>query len=713
MKLRKILSFILLTGLFIFMSTFSVKADGPLAFTKGTTIEKATLTTGITWEKYTATSVTDEGTPGTQVVNVATIAPGAAKLVAWAQTSGSGIKSGSLTQAIADYEAKYPQNKVVAAINGDYFAINGDKSMTNGCVMDGAVVKEITTSRNLTLCFNENNEVLVAGHGETLVTSDNYTLEIYDKTGYNVTLKTEIPAINTMPGEGETSYVTKVTQEFIDSNVEYEAYKLSFSTNMKLVNSTYAIATIGDKVTSFTDGEAVLITRNLEVANKLAKGMQIRMYKTLAGKFEGYDNAIGSGGQFLKDGNVQSVADIMDQGTDHVTARHPRTSIGIKPDGSVCIMVIDGRQSDQDMYGVSERENAMCMINEGCSQGFNLDGGGSSTFVILQDGNLRVTNSPSDGGLRYDSDFVLVVVPKVEVEMELSTAASNGKASISGTSEIQTNLGYTYESTEIYVNGIATGQSADNFTINGLACGQEYNVAVYFTSKNGAATSVQLLYSENIKTAGTASAKTAPTNPTVEFTKTSSGVNALFKIDDPTDSIVDVKVLNGTTNAVVNRSFDGALVKAFASNDKLFKFTVTYTYRLGLGDVQTIVEEYEYNYVKAAVEEYTYKFVVDGKVVKEETAVAGFQIVAPEDPTKEGYEFKGWDKEVGELTEDITFTALFEKIEENPGDEPGDEPDEPEKKPSTGGMNCSFGGYFVTSIIAAMSLTAILLKRKH
>ena len=66
----------------------------------------------------------------------------------------------------------------------------------------------------------------------------------------------------------------------------------------------------------------------------------------------------------------------------------------------------------------------------------------------------------------------------------------------------------------------------------------------------------------------------------------------------------------------------------------------------------------------AALEVMTYNaiFTVDGAQYEVVPTKVGEQIVAPKDPAKEGYVFKGWDKEVGKMgVEDITFTAQFEK----------------------------------------------------
>ncbi len=66
----------------------------------------------------------------------------------------------------------------------------------------------------------------------------------------------------------------------------------------------------------------------------------------------------------------------------------------------------------------------------------------------------------------------------------------------------------------------------------------------------------------------------------------------------------------------------------------------------------------------AALEVMTYNaiFTVDGAQYEVVPTKVGEQIVAPKDPAKEGYVFKGWDKKVGKMgVEDITFAAQFEE----------------------------------------------------
>lgn len=75
---------------------------------------------------------------------------------------------------------------------------------------------------------------------------------------------------------------------------------------------------------------------------------------------------------------------------------HPRTALGISDDGNRMVwLVVDGRQTTVS-EGVSEEELAELMLESGCDDAINLDGGGSSILLMTdENGQLRIANRPS------------------------------------------------------------------------------------------------------------------------------------------------------------------------------------------------------------------------------------------------------------------------------------------------------------------------------
>ena len=103
--------------------------------------------------------------------------------------------------------------------------------------------------------------------------------------------------------------------------------------------------------------------------------------------------------------------------------KHPRTSVGIKADGTVVLVAADGRQ-DPDSCGQTLVENAQQMLSLGCVAAIHLDGGGSATLVSQHEGEkkLSVRNSPSGGAERAVSSTLLVYSTAVSSDISNSNA---------------------------------------------------------------------------------------------------------------------------------------------------------------------------------------------------------------------------------------------------------------------------------------------------
>ena len=94
----------------------------------------------------------------------------------------------------------------------------------------------------------------------------------------------------------------------------------------------------------------------------------------------------------------------------HTQARETRTAVGITKTGKVIFMVLEGRQEPRSCGG-SFAEIAQIMLDAGCVDAINLDGGGSSTMLAQRSGqsDIELVNNPSDGFERRVSASLMVV----------------------------------------------------------------------------------------------------------------------------------------------------------------------------------------------------------------------------------------------------------------------------------------------------------------
>lgn len=92
----------------------------------------------------------------------------------------------------------------------------------------------------------------------------------------------------------------------------------------------------------------------------------------------------------LKDGRILAAPD---------GVLHPRTAVGLSADGKqMTWIVVDGRQPGYSL-GVSEEELARLLLENGCTDGINLDGGGSSVLLLADHSRrLKPANQPSGQG---------------------------------------------------------------------------------------------------------------------------------------------------------------------------------------------------------------------------------------------------------------------------------------------------------------------------
>jgi exopolysaccharide biosynthesis protein len=84
--------------------------------------------------------------------------------------------------------------------------------------------------------------------------------------------------------------------------------------------------------------------------------------------------------------------------------RQPRTVLGQYPNGDLFFIVVDGRRSNWSK-GISLEEMQVTLMRLGVMEAFNLDGGGSSSFVF----EGKVMNKPSDGKERPVATNIVIL----------------------------------------------------------------------------------------------------------------------------------------------------------------------------------------------------------------------------------------------------------------------------------------------------------------
>jgi len=274
--------------------------------------------------------------------------------------------------------------QAVAAVNGSYFAPNGE--IIGLLKLNGQIVSAPELARTA---------VGLLSNGEMMI----------DQVAYQGTL--------TMP-DGRTHLISGVNRERgEDELVLYNAY-YGENTGTNLYGTEYVIQ--NDKITAVTNGHTalspagyVLSAHGLSAKSLagLKAGDSVTVTQTLGPLWDKTTAALGAGPMLVKNGVPYVTTKIEEFGSDVAGGRAPRTALGVTKNGHVLFVVVDGRQ--QNSIGLTLVEMAFLLQELGAEAAINLDGGGSSEMVL----NNRIVNAPSDGHERALGAALLVLPTKL------------------------------------------------------------------------------------------------------------------------------------------------------------------------------------------------------------------------------------------------------------------------------------------------------------
>ena len=335
------------------------------------------------------------------------------KVVTYSGSNQDKWKQMTTRQAAADWEKNNPGWIVVAGINGDFFENSGATTYqpTNNFMQGGDMYRaeKSSASNRFTIGWKDDGSVIV---GDPAVSSDIY-LRIYDDNKEEIVQNVKINKVNTNPSASGITLYTKDAKSTYDLtgytvyDCEYEICRISTGGYVFVKGTVLETVTLGAGSVP-GDNHFYLASKDGSLDGVISSGDYIKCEYVYEGAWSNVQNSVGYIDQVLANGVPQHR-----ESTDAFAyTSHPRTLIGFREDGTTVFMVIEGRGKPADyQVGVSHYESGQLLQAQGCVNGYNLDGGGSSTLIVRNNhGGFDVLNDPSDGSERSDGNHCLVVM---------------------------------------------------------------------------------------------------------------------------------------------------------------------------------------------------------------------------------------------------------------------------------------------------------------
>lgn len=261
-----------------------------------------------------------------------------------------------------------------AAVNACYFDTDG--WVIGNCKWDGSFFGMDTTPRSA---------LVVDQDGKASVQQD---LAYRGSVSFPGARRLEIKGINRR----------RIAQDLVLFNSNYGAGTRTneYGREVKLVDGQVTdISMKGDM--SLEKGALVLSGHgiNASALAVLRRGDRVTVEQTLGS--QSADEArlvVGAGPSLMENGQVKVRSQQEVIAPDIAYGRAPRTGAGVKEDGTVLLMVVDGRSADS--AGMTLQEFAGYFQRFGAVEAVNFDGGGSSEMVL----DRKILNHPSDGAER-------------------------------------------------------------------------------------------------------------------------------------------------------------------------------------------------------------------------------------------------------------------------------------------------------------------------
>ncbi len=279
-----------------------------------------------------------------------------------------------------------PGHRVLGAVNADFFSFQTGWPVSNQMVNGTWVLGTRSARSHLAIDTAGRPHIVRIAFSGVALTHGGRSVPI---TGVNLTRRTDALIL-----------YTEFRGALTDTDSVRTAFTLHFlRTPLTGGDTLLAVASHYDSTDSrpIRSGTAILATSSARqsavVREAVHDGDTLRIVLGTDPPLRGIAQVIGGCGRFLAGGRdvTDSTSSLEGITTKFTAARHPRTFVGFDRDTTTLyICTVDGRQKTS--IGMTFADMASFLISIGATEGFNLDGGGSTAMVVRG----TVVNSPSD-----------------------------------------------------------------------------------------------------------------------------------------------------------------------------------------------------------------------------------------------------------------------------------------------------------------------------
>ena len=331
---------------------------------------------------------------GPQVVHMVDFNPKNQFLKLRAGLSNGNVYGTQTVLGIADaVDAKYP-GTVVAAVNADYF--NFGEGVEFGIFMDEGEI--LTTPPDYSQAFGikADGTSFIKSHGTIMNKILHLNGAMHQLSGVN-TPHSKVDSLVLYNRRYATSTKAKADSAEVVCTLRSGEFREGGTLDLEV-----ASVRVDQGNAPLEEGQVVLsgIGTYKTLLSTLTPGTALQVTFSFVDFWKDVSFAVAGGAIILKDGVIQDVTD---------STNAPRTVVGRREDGTVVLLTLDGRQSGYSVGG-SYKNAATILRDLGCVDGLNLDGGGSTTFVLRPLGETarHMLNKPSDGSARRVANAIVL-----------------------------------------------------------------------------------------------------------------------------------------------------------------------------------------------------------------------------------------------------------------------------------------------------------------